>query len=367
MRVVGRVAPWLSLGILLYELYEQYGAGEAGYPETFGDWTQHSVCAGAQGVDIGFYAYAAALLGACPINQAGHGTDIGPTNFTGAFYKQHPHPISGLDSYDVAAKYTRPNPGSSHEPIPQIQSGAIFLPPPLPVEIPVPHVYPALDPFALPIGQPVPTPQPIPYPLLPYRRPNPQRSPHEQPDWGPQPAPRRIPNPFVWPGTGISIQRVPTPRPGQPSVEVRPSPSPGPSQGLRRPPGRRTKERKVTAKSLMGTPLWRAIGALTEGIDFIKAFHDALPPGCKKRFKRLKGGNRVKAVGRTSHAPQRMLQDLYRCWDDVDMNKAFENLAKNYFEDLAIGKANRGIARARNRNRRFIPGSPAPLAPISLG
>lgn len=212
----------------------------------------------------------------------------------------------------------------------------------LPAFIPPPYIpgieIPADDPFKfVPPGKNLPTPKPIPWKRLPgvRKRQDPQRSPDEQ-SWADNgdgdPAvsrPRRTtysPGRLVTPdGPGREIDIG-----GQPNKPPVVRPLPGPH--VRRPPGKREKERKIDAPT-DGLAYWgrKAIGAITEGLDFVDAFYDALPDRYRLPW---------------AASPEQKMRALYRHWDRVQMGEAIANLAYNHVEDMVIGKAQKATKEA---------------------
>lgn len=72
-------------------------------------------------------------------------------------------------------------------------------------------------------------------------------------------------------------------------------------------------------------------GKLTETKDFVDAFWDALPWEIRRTW-----------IGR----PRRLLdkmEDLYRHWDKVDIQKALKNLAYNEAMDFVIGRSSQAL------------------------
>lgn len=72
-------------------------------------------------------------------------------------------------------------------------------------------------------------------------------------------------------------------------------------------------------------------GKLTEGVDFVESFWDALPWEVRRRW-----------IGRPRRV-QDKLRDLYNHWDKVDMQAALKNLAYNEVMDLVIGRSSRAL------------------------
>lgn len=85
-----------------------------------------------------------------------------------------------------------------------------------------------------------------------------------------------------------------------------------------------------------------AIDAATEAADVIDALWSALPPECQssKAFSvaRPFRGSRRTDVKRYEPAAGQKLADLARCWDEVDLEAAIENLVANHVEDAIAGR-----------------------------
>jgi len=164
----------------------------------------------------------------------------------------------------------------------------------------------------IPIAVPPLSPQPLPIPKPPFVPTFPNPEPTPGPIYPPVKPPVVAPGTGVQPGTGV----VPGVDAGViPGIPALPRPFPA-----RRPP-RGTKERKLKATAGQR----RLIGALTsmasEGFDLLDALHDALP-------KKLQGKDHPKAK----------FEALYKHWDAVDMNEAFENIWRDQVEDRYYGE-----------------------------
>lgn len=175
--------------------------------------------------------------------------------------------------------------------------------------------YPGLDPLILPIGVPTTWPQPVPYHLIPGWRQNPWRSPREQPQRG-YDVPGRI--------------QLPRPRPN-PGFEVNTGVAPVPVAAHKyQPPGPGKKERKFTLRQSMGEGLYLTIGAITETLDVLDAFYDALP-------RHLRGRGKL--------TPQQKAALVYRHFQHLDIAKVLENIATDQVEDFVIGRLARGAGK----------------------
>lgn len=277
-----RLFPWLSLGLLLWELWNLYKSWN---PPTNGVhcrdpsggrtawwWTPHNHC----------YA------------------DYSDAAFSkewsvGRPYLHKREYLIPNDPFNVPLEYTGPytapigpSPLPDWEIVPEIVP---YMPPMLPWPI-VPWEPIAVPPLA---PQPVPIPRPRWVPMLP----NPESPPGPNEDVGPDPS-----------------------RPPRGVRRPRPRPEPLPEPIRARPPGRRVKERKLQGSARNRKLLGLLLSGASEGFDLLDALHDALP----KKY-------RAKA----DH-PNAKFQALYQNWDKVDMNDAFENIWRNQVEDRYFGQ-----------------------------
>jgi hypothetical protein len=203
-----------------------------------------------------------------------------------------------------------------------------------------PLVSPMVDPLSLPINKPVVETEPLPFRSLPYRLPNRWRSPTEQTQRGPEA--QRKPRPRDW--DAPRVPRVEVSSGGDVVI------SPPTDHEFKR-PGPKSKERKIRI-STGGTLLRIVFDHLTEIDDFVDAFWWALPKGDRTKVKQVPKSKRYYGVKyETPKLPQK-LKDLYDHWNDVDMNKAIDNLVQNEIGDRAaakIGKASGHAAAATGR------------------
>lgn len=198
-----------------------------------------------------------------------------------------------------------------------------------------PELVPSVDPELLPITQPVPTPAPLPYPAIPWRRPNPDRAPGFRPERGP--VPLRLPRVGDRPRE-VSL----TPRGAVPLAPV------GRNNRLR---GR---ERKFIANVPAASALGRIVNGITEAVDAIEAFHEALPPWARNAYTRVPGTAGGRGIAKPP--PHEMLRDIVEAVPQMDMSdfdewmeKSLINLAKNELVDRAFGRAGRALGRASRR------------------
>lgn len=232
--------------------------------------------------------------------------------------------------YRTLAKYL-PHPWDRWQIITSLRS---VIDPPLylPVHNPAPKYVPRnpwLDPPVVTwpelgsVGAPMPVGN-YPPAVAPMPATSPPRGPAPRPNDRPRPRPGR---PFE---PGNSIETKPRPQPGTiPQVIIDP---PTVSNPVRRPPGRGEKERKVRATGALGplNAMLSAAAGVYEDVKFyndvIDAWYNALPKN--------KGAK----------TPQAKLEELYRRWNDVDVNKAVWGT----LEAVANEKIGGYIERARN-------------------
>lgn len=281
-----RLYPWLSLGLLAWELWNLYKSWN---PPTGGNfcrdpsggstqwwWTPHDHCYASYS-DAGF---------------SKEWSDGRP------YLHKREYLIPG-DRFNVPLEYTGPytapigpSPLPDGEIVPEISP---YMPPMLPWPL-VPWEPIAVPPFA---------PQPIPVP---------------RPRWVPQrPNPEAAPGPPFSPPVDVGPDPSRRPRPVR---APRPRPEPLPEPIRARPPGRGVKERKLQGSARSRKLLGLLLSGASEGFDLLDALHDALP----KEF-------RAKA----DH-PNAKFLSLYQNWDKVDMNEAFENIWRNQAEDRYFGQ-----------------------------
>ena len=264
---------------------------------------------------------------------------------------------NGSPRFSPQIAFGRPSTGPTTGPeFVSVPGGAV----PLPAYVPTPWVYPGLDPASLPIDTPVPDPRPIPYPALPHRQPNPHRSPTEQSQWG-----NEVP---VLPGTPVRPGVMPFPpaievtRPESPGTGQRPNPSenpgtkpnprPNPEHQPARPP-KRTKERKFKL-AIAGIPAM-VVNVVTEGIDVIDAFYEALleSPEFQTWYDfEVYYRDAPSLYGLT---PQEKADLIYRHFDKLDVGEVLTSLAANQLEDMVYGRIGRLVARA-NQERGAMHG-----------
>lgn len=171
----------------------------------------------------------------------------------------------------------------------------------------------------------------------------PQFSPVRAPGVTPQPAP--LPWRFRNHG-GLASQRSYGPRyqsgyasglNQRPDVVIAPS---GVTTSPPKPPGQtnrpRRKERKHTLKSAAGGAL-AVVGVVTEGLDMLNAFFNALPDGIKRRL--------FHANGRKHLSPQQKLAAVYKHFDSLQTSDVLLNIVSDQLEDFVIGSLARGAGK----------------------
>jgi hypothetical protein len=352
-RGFSRAFPLVGLALTAYELYELYtmwGEEVPGVPAAFDatGWNVNCGSVGAAFAAVGSNCGAATAFTADKIGK------ISRTSIGSGFYVEAVDFGPGIDFYPgsttiytfyqggkirtVTGLFTRtvnlgvgaqtgPVPAPMTEEVPFVP--ARFAPPE------IPFTYPSIDPMVLPINKPVFDPGPLPFKDLPYRHPNPFRSPTEQTQRGPRPRTRpsdpRIP--AVQVDSDGTVTRLP------------------PADHVFKPPGKKSKERKIRI-STGGTLLRRAFDGITELRDAVDAFWWALPSSDRTKVKQVPKSKRYYGVKYQTPTLQQKMADLYKHWNDVDMNKAVDNLVQNEIGDRAaakVGKASGQAAAATGR------------------
>lgn len=205
-----------------------------------------------------------------------------------------------------------------------------------PAVVPWPHV----DPMRVPPNSPQPVPNPIPWRDLPGRRPNPWtperpewgnepwRSPDESPVPGQRPAPGTAPVPA--PGPVPDWELYPNPGPISPQTPTQPNGRPGQDATIPRRPRRGEKERKISAYGKSGGRAFalRIVNLVSEGVDLMDAFYWALPD--------------YRTSGK--HNATQRAEQLWKHWDEVDMQQAMENVIANELQDRFYGRLGRAAA-----------------------
>lgn len=150
----------------------------------------------------------------------------------------------------------------------------------------------------------------------------------------------------------------------RPNLVIQPGTKPHPQKPdhENKPPGPGRKERKFKL-ALPSGALASIYGFVGETGDFVDAFHDALPEGCKAKPVKLEDGPREArfrynlrrgSQKREYRQPSTLekMEALYNCFQNLDLPKALENLALNQIEDYALGKVGQITAKANARSGR---------------
>lgn len=200
-----------------------------------------------------------------------------------------------------------------------------------PEEIEWPVIPPAWDPWANPPATPFMLPDvPIPVWLLPYRGFDPMMSPRERATWG---------NREPW----EEVNRRDRLREWDFGVKGRPQERPSTHVNARPKPNE--KERKV--RPLSGSVyrvIARALSHVTEGLEIVDAFWDALPEKFRKR-------EMAKRHGKPPNS-QEKLRQIWLHWDQINLNEAIDNIVKNELEDRVFGFFGKQAGRAAARDGR---------------
>ena len=101
----------------------------------------------------------------------------------------------------------------------------------------------------------------------------------------------------------------------------------------RKPPGRKTKEKKLSVRSVANRA-WIVLNLATEGFDFIDALFGALPKDCQKAAKPTidygpKGGGKAD--------PYAKAQAVWNCFGEIDWDKFVNNFINQQLTDMAVG------------------------------
>lgn len=227
--------------------------------------------------------------------------------------------------------YTRPNTGAFTKPTYRPAKAPIVLPLNNPDTWHISHNAHNAKPNEAPAF-----PYPIPYNVLP--RLNPAASPNRAVSYGlPNQSP--VPDADFYPQTvnnNWSVQ-VQTPAP---------EPNTAPRTHTLSPPVKRgdsgTKERKTRLSPAISAIL-KGVSKATEGVDFVNALYDALPPQYRPRYRKTKHEKRAVT-------PQEKMKALWENADKIDISEAIENLISNQIEDYVYGK----IGQQAGRNSELL-------------
>lgn len=188
-----------------------------------------------------------------------------------------------------------------------------------------PRQQPARLPQWIPMDKPILQPdapvRPIPWPLIPDRKPDPLPDGSDRGYDVPNPTPAPVYPPINY---GPPIQT----RPDSPVfVHVNPP---------RRPPEDREKEKKFGGASDATQEFFKRVSKFkefsTELQDILEAIHKAIDPKVLKKLKAERGkGYRP--------TPQSLAKDIYDNFDNIDWEKALDEVVQNWAEDKVMGTA----------------------------
>lgn len=195
------------------------------------------------------------------------------------------------------------------------------------IRMPVAPIFWPFTPDELPIAQPMPEMKPIPFVEVPARVgqgfPQEFQRGYALPTYNQQ-------RPYVPPLTDFvgdpdenEGRIVPVPHPSGPVGPGRPG---TPGVVIPVPPGPGEKEKKIRMHSA-GVIALRFVNIVSEAVDFMDALYWALP----------------KKYTSSRHNGSQRAQILYQHLDEVDWNKALQNVAINEFQDRILGAAGKRI------------------------
>lgn len=233
---------------------------------------------------------------------------------------------------------------------------------PLPGPVAPPEAEPDDDPdnfptpWPAPETEPRPSPGPGPFPdQWPAPLPDPKPAPHDAPSPDEWPTVEFDDGPFTWVPGSITL---PDPRTDtDPDTDPDPDPSPDPDDPpivdndppVRAPPKGDDREVKVRFRyGALAHLVFKVFGTLTEVSDAVDAIFDALPKKC-----RLKAGRPFRHNGKLKwrFTMQRKIDVIMgECFDEIDWDKAIENLVLNEVQDRAIGKLNSWLKQSLKNN-----------------
>lgn len=197
-----------------------------------------------------------------------------------------------------------------------------------------PGLSPAEQPHLIPPKRYVGTPSPIPWSDIPHRQTDPDLSPHEQTMRG-----YGVPLTFI-PGLDPAPEPDPAGPPGSDGNPLPPTPE--------RPPQEKEKEKKLKRKG--GGALrfiGGAAGGVTEGLDAINEMYEALPEQYRPGYYQIHDRNgRLIWVRRWRASQQQRINAVLRNLDNLDWNRALQNVVKNNFEDRIYANLGRRMGEA---------------------
>lgn len=307
---------------------QMYNPNQAPYSWSNGEYTNNTMCSGAIGgrdhPNSGMYPFIGALTCPIPLQAVTPPPLSGfTTNAATVSMCIYTHPQ--INRYTIVASWTRT----------VGQTAPYIIPHGSPVVAPWNQPNPNLNPLEIPIFQAVPLFRPAPVRHLKaveeYKKNlqewiSPTRiSPREIP------FPRLMPLPSGKPYINLNPETLPV---GGQSVQTYPTTRPATAGGYKfRPPGKGEKEKKLKLQ-LGGTAAGAFVNLVTESLDVLNAFWGALPKSSREGWRQP--------------TPQKKVEILYRHINEVNYQKAFENLLVNEFEDRLIG----GIARKTQQQYR---------------
>ena len=310
----------LAFGLAEYA-YEVYSRRNGRKPIVPGGWewcVGPADCAGYTWVTPPYFASIGSCgLSACLGGQAAMSPGINPSQLYSHYVRNYDRGI--LPPRSVILGSVRKLPGADAT-VPYVAAPMVWE---------APQVWVA-DPMLMPADWFAPQTRPIPYELIPARVDNPYRAPSERTETGPRSQPVPISaagshNP-PWNTVARTYRRGVTP------VDTL-------KMELPKPPKRGEKERKASVTRGAQNVL-RVVENLTEAQDMLDAFYYALPKEYRPR-------------GATPLQRDMLLLQYY---EQVDLNKAIENVIKQQVGDMVFGMLGKGYGSAARRGNQIISG-----------
>lgn len=352
-----RFLPWLDPA---YEAYKWYRAATDPVPWELGaqsgEWKLHKICEAA-GAIVAWGAFGASatpgITDSCLVNQAGYWDGVSPysppvftpNNFGNYIQYGFVQFVPANNPARVTQRYnwrrtstnqkTNPNP----VPGPFAAPGSSATKPmddPLPEPGNAPWEFSIVPTWVKPGNVTATKPQPVYNP-----QPRPEWPSPEFPDVGPQPEPKTEPKPD--PKTDPEPTVIIDISPGTTTTPGVIDPPGKPDKPVRRPP-RGTKERKARVGALFGI-IWRGIGTVTEGLDFLNNLYEALDWKLKRDWYNQHG---------RQPTPQEKLQIIYKNINNLDIVKALQNYTKDQIEDMIYAAGGKKAAEANTLLNRPI-------------
>lgn len=195
--------------------------------------------------------------------------------------------------------------------------------------------FPQIDPLtATPILAPAPIAKPIPVGVLPHRVQSPMRV--DQPTWS---QPSTSPRPWARP---VPVHHIPN----VPEIVIEPAPSPGGRPALsfnaagrhvRRPPGRRERERKLRLTPRKTLLAMVALNLVTEALDALDAVYGTLPQEIRAKVPHRPGW---------PPTPQEKAAAIAENLDHLDARAIMDAIVRDQLEDAFFGALGRTAAQA---------------------